>query len=151
MEDISTFIDKIRSGLDHLISHFAELQKVLIAERAALRANDHGALAAVVERKQAVLSSIHSQTKELGPTPLQSLINGMPAEHLADLEQRHSLLLQQATNAREYNAVNGKIIARSQQSLQALIALTSGAADELVYSERGEAQGNAGSTSFAQA
>ena len=67
------------------------------------------------------------------------------------LEQRHSLLLQQATNAKEYNAVNGKIIQRSQQSVQALIQLTSGVADELIYSERGETQGTPGGSSFAQA
>ncbi len=151
MNSITTDIDRLRSSLDQLIAQSAELHSALINERAALRANDLTALASAVAAKQSALATIHRLTTELGPIPLSQRINALPAEHYPELERRHSLLLQQATNAKEYNAVNGKIIQRSQQSVQALIQLTSGVADELIYSERGETQGTPGGTSFAQA
>ena len=101
--------------------------------------------------KQQSLASIHLATRALGQQPLTEQIIAAPPELQGKLEQRHSLLIAQATNAKEYNAVNGKIIARSQQSLKALSQLLSPGADELIYSERGETSRAPGGTAFAKA
>ncbi|MFK7912692.1 MAG: flagellar export chaperone FlgN [Pseudomonadales bacterium] len=142
---------KIEFQLDTLIELFAHLHDHLISERAALRADDQELLRQAVAAKQQSLAAIHNASTELGTVPIKDLIAAAPVALRPKLEQRHSLLQQQAENAKEYNAVNGKIIARSQQSLQALMRLMSPGADALIYSERGGTSRASGGTAFAQA
>lgn len=151
MSDISDSSNKISEQLDELIERFARLHDHLIGERAALRADDPELLRQAVAAKQEALSAIHTLTLGLGSTPLSEQIAALPEADRSRLVLRHNLLQQQAANAKDYNAVNGKIIARSQQSLQALMRLISPGADELIYSERGETSRASGGTAFAQA
>ena len=137
--------------LDALIEQFAQLHDHLISERAALRADDQELLQQAVSAKQLSLSAIHTLSKALEALAVPERIAAAPAAERPELEQRHSLLIQQATNAKEYNAVNGKIIARSQQSIKALTQLLNPSADELIYSDRGETSGASGGTAFAKA
>lgn len=137
--------------LDALIEQFARLHDHLISERAALRSDDRELLHQAIVAKQLSLSAIHSMSKELETTKVTEQIAAAPPNQRPKLEQRHSLLIAQAGNAKEYNAVNGKIIARSQQSLQALTQLLSPGADELIYSARGETSRPSEGTAYAKA
>lgn len=151
MEDISNKESVILGQLEGLIEQFAHLHDHLLSERAALRADDRELLAQAVAAKQQTLSCIHEATKGLGPQSLTDQIAAAPGAWREKLATRHSLLRQQATNAKEYNAVNGKIIARSQQSLQALLQVISPGADELIYGEHGETSRVTGGSRFAKA
>lgn len=136
---------------ERLIALFAALQEALISERAALQEDDAQALQTAVEAKQANLSAIHETAPDLRLDELGALIAALAPADRKEAELRHNLLVQQAAAAKEYNAVNGKIVRRSQQSVQGVLSLMTGTDDALTYSERGDTQRTTGASAYAKA
>jgi flagellar biosynthesis/type III secretory pathway chaperone len=68
---------------------------------------------------------------------LREQIAALPESVRLMLEPAHAHLLELATKTRECNAVNGKILRRSQQSIRELMHLMSGKDTDALYSEQG--------------
>ena len=117
---MSNPIEAAHEALDALI-------ELLEDERAALGARDAAQLEVVNAQKLAVCQRLERTLAEL-PKPLPS-------------DTRHKALLQRAAQAQDSNLVNGKIIYRSQQSIQAIIDTLNGKAlDDGLYDTSGIAR-----------
>jgi flagellar biosynthesis/type III secretory pathway chaperone len=143
--------DQVKALTERLIALFAALQEALINERSALQGDDAQGLQAAVDAKQATLNAIHEVAPGLRLDELGTLIAGLSPAERKETEPRHNLLVQQAAAAKEYNAVNGKIVRRSQQSVQGVLSLMTGTDDALTYSERGDTQRTTGASAYAKA
>ena len=134
------------------LTHSSErLTEVLEAERAALVARDLPALAEVVAAKQAICQEIETLGEAFAATPLVEQIELAPESGRPELARLHSLLRACATRAQDYNAVNGKIVQRSQQSIRELMHLISGTDTDLLYGERGRTSATAKGSAIASA
>ena len=139
--------DKIR-----VLTGLAEqLTCILAAERTALTERNLAALAEATDSKVAVCRQIETATRALGPTPLREQIAGLDEARRAALEPLHKKLVAASETSREYNAVNGKIVQRSQQSVRELIKLMSGTEADLLYGESGRTTANAQGIAIAKA
>lgn len=127
------------------------LTELLAAERNALSERDLTSLADITENKVIVCKQIEAATHILGPESLSSQIANFDDTERATLEPLHKRLVSACEKSREYNAVNGKIVHRSQQSVRELIKLMSGTETELLYEESGQTRAKAQGTAIAKA
>lgn len=105
----------------------------------------------IIDAKRSKCADIERQTLALGNTPLPEQARSADTSVLPELEQLHTSLLAKADQAQEYNAVNGKIVHRSQQSVRDLIHLISGMDAELLSGNQGQSMASAKETAIAKA
>lgn len=128
---------------DQVVSLLETLRALLNeigTERECLAQRDADLLAASTERKTLLIETVNQQTAEL-PAPLPDLIARATGDQRAKLEAHHSSLIELAEQARDSNAVNGKIIARSQQSARELLAMMTDSESSGIYGASGQSAG----------
>ena len=143
--------ENLRNCLVALIADSAELCELLLAERQALVGRDSQRLQQIIDAKRSKCADIERQTRALGDTPLAEQIRSADPGAIPELEHLHTSLLAKADQAQEYNAVNGKIVHRSQQSVRDLIHLISGMDAELLSGNQGQTMASAKETAIAKA
>lgn len=144
-------IDDLRAQLTGLVSSTSSLCGLLLQEREALISRDHQRLQQILDQKRDICASIDQFSQALGPVPLTEQLESCSGEQRAELDRLHTSLLEQADLAQEYNAVNGKIVHRSQQSVRDLIHIISGMDAELLYGHQGQTMASAQGTAIARA
>ena len=127
------------------------LSALLDTQRAALAQRNLDALTTIVGEKQALCSEIESLSKAFSSTGIADRIAAAPEAERQKLAQLHNSLRDSANRAQEYNAVNGKILQRSQQSTRELIHLISGTDADLLYGDRGRTSATVKGTAIASA
>jgi flagellar biosynthesis/type III secretory pathway chaperone len=143
--------NSIEERIQILTALTEQLNDVLALERAALTDRDLAALTEATDNKVTVCKQIESATRDLGPLPLSEQLASLDAVDRAALEPLHKKLVAVSEKSREYNAVNGKIVHRSQQSVRELIKLMSGTDADLLYGESGQTLVKAKRTAIAKA
>lgn len=127
------------------------LADLLETEREALVERDLEALRRVTEDKLRLCAGMDRQLQKMGPEPLSQRLGALPESSRAKLEPLHRTLLTEAARSRDSNAVNGKIIRRSQQSVRELLNLMSGTDTDLLYGEHGQARAKGQGAAIARA
>ncbi len=116
------------------------LQEALIGtleqERAALKAQSYTRLGEATEQKSAVCQQIEERLRVL-PAPLADLVEQAPAQDRQNLDAHHTRLCALAREAKDLNAVNGKIVHRSQRSVRELIGVLNGHDAYALYGAEG--------------
>ncbi len=128
--DVATQVADLQSALHELVLEIA-------TERDSLASRDADQLAASTERKTHLLEQVNQLTSQL-PAPLPELIARAEGEQRSKLEAHHTSLINLAEQARDSNAVNGKIIARSQQSARELLAMMTASESPGLYGASGQ-------------
>jgi len=139
--------DKIRI----LTTLTERLTELLAAERTALTERDVTSLADITDNKVIVCKQIEAATQTLGSESLSNQIAKFDDAERATLEPLHKRLVAASEKSREYNAVNGKIVHRSQQSVRELIKIMAGTETDLLYGESGQTKAKAQGTAIAKA
>jgi flagellar biosynthesis/type III secretory pathway chaperone len=143
--------EDLRNCLTGLIADSDALCELLLAERQALIERDSQSLQQIVDARPSKCAGIERQTLALGKTPSPEQIDSADPGAIPEFEHLHTSLLAKADQAQEYNAVNGKIVHRSQQSVRDLIHLISGMDAELLYGYQGQTMATAKGTAIAKA
>ena len=151
MNESTDSFETLRSQMISLTSDSEILCQLLLAEREALVSRDSVGLQEIIESKRSKCADIERATMALGTTPLPEQIRSADPNQIPELEHLHTSLLAKADQAQEYNAVNGKIVHRSQQSVRDLIHLISGMDAELLYGNQGQTMATAKGTAIAKA
>lgn len=128
-----------------------QLVELLNAEKDALIDRDLEALTQLTHNKQQLCAQIEQQLHEMGPEPLSQRIAVLSETERRRLEPLHRTLVELARQTQDYNAVNGKIVRRSQQSVRELLNLMSGTDNGPLYGQQGHALGSAQGTAIARA
>ncbi len=115
---------------------FSQLLDCLEGERSALRARSLNNLHDATEAKARACASIESALAALG-APLAELIEKAEAPSRTRLDALHRQLRELAREAKDSNAVNGRIIHRSQQSVRDLISILGDNHQDELYGEQG--------------
>ena len=145
--DAATLAESLRS----LVTQTEALIEALELEKRALVARDLGALAGALEIKQRLIEAMEVAGRSLAGEPLDQRIAESDPASRSELDALHKALLTAADTAREYNAVNGKIVQRAQKSTRELIHLISGTDAEVLYGEQGQTSATAKGTAIARA
>ncbi len=143
--------EDLKIVLNALVVDSGELCELLLAEREALISRNSPMLQQTIDAKRDVCNRIEAETGRLGPVSLAEQIQAADPAHVQELDRLHKSLLKLADQAQEYNAVNGKIVHRSQQSVRDLIHLISGMDAELLYGNQGQTMASAQGTAIARA
>jgi flagellar biosynthesis/type III secretory pathway chaperone len=114
-----------------------ELLDVLARERQALVNRALPELDGITAEKARLCSNLDAAVADLGPIPLRRQIDAFPSSRRQTLEPMHQRLLDLAAETQKCNAVNGKIVHRSQQSVRELMHLMSGTDTDPLYSSQG--------------
>ncbi len=127
--------------LEHLIEQFTALKTILGDESDALERRDPDGLLAAAGRKHdcAVrIARLEDDLRDaLGGVSLHETLQRASAAQRAMYEPLHTSLTTLAWECRHYNAVNGKVIHRSRQSVAELARILSGSDGESIYTARG--------------
>ena len=143
MEVISENFPNLADTLRMLQGLQESLIGTLEQEREALRNRSFELLGKATEQKLAVCQQIEASLQAL-PAPVADLIDGAPEDSQPELELHHTRLCELAREAKDLNAVNGKIISRSQQSVRELIGALNGHDAHALYGAQGtSARGHA--------
>lgn len=129
--------ENLKDAVQRLEELSGRLLVVLEAERQALVSRDLGELQTATGEKADLCAAIDTATAALGHTPLRAQISALPPEHRHALEPAHERLTNLVRRTQECNAVNGKVLHRSQQSVRELMHLMSGMDTGVLYSEQG--------------
>lgn len=131
--------DSDESALETL---FQALIALLNDERDALIHHDGARLEALSAKKLEVCNHINEQLAA-APALGQKIARAAARETQADsqFDPSHVLLAQLATQARDYNLVNGKILHRSQQSVREILGIMSGQSIDGLYGQSGQQDG----------
>ena len=141
--------------LDALTQHCESLARCLAAESDALGTRDLMQLGACAEEKERIARMVRASEK-----PLDELLAGRSVSEFiaclgssaqAELEARHARLKTLADGCRHQNAVNGKVIHRTRQSLAELARILSGQDADPIYTARGTKRQTSDGHSLAQA
>ena len=118
---------------------FQALITLLNDERDALIHHDGERLESLSAEKLKVCNHISLQL-EASPALGQKIAQAAAADSQAESEfdPSHVLLAQLATQARDYNLVNGKILHRSQQSVREILGIMSGQSIDGLYGQSGQ-------------
>ncbi len=118
---------------------FQTLIALLNEERDALIHHDGERLESLSAEKLEVCNNI-SRALEASPALGEKIAQAAAAETNAESEfdPSHILLAQLATQARDYNLVNGKILHRSQQSVREILGIMSGQSIDGLYGQSGQ-------------
>lgn len=129
--------------LDQALQLTGELLDALRRERQALVARTLPELEHITTEKARLCQELDSVLARLGPPPLGERIAALPHPWRERLEAGHRRLGELAAQTQKCNAVNGRIVHRSQQSVRELMHLMSGTDTDPLYSAQGyRAQGN---------
>jgi len=135
----------LQQTLEALIQQFTLLKQTLADESDALDRRDPDALLAAAGAKHACavqIGQLEDQlARELGGTRLRELIPRLGANERDIVEPLHTSLTTLAWQCRHYNAVNGKVIHRSRQSVAELARILSGTDADSTYTARGTTRG----------
>ena len=112
-----------------------EMEQALNAEREALRNYNVDALVAAIEHKQSVCSALADPHYAL---PLSEQTRDLDPANAEKYAQDHKLALQLALELKDSNVVNGKIVARSQNSVRETLAILSGKNLDGLYGQTGQ-------------
>lgn len=115
----------------------AELLEVLRGERQALVARSLSDLERLTAEKARLCQQLDTAVAGLGAITLDEQVAALPAPWRGRLEPRREQLRELAAEVQKCNAVNGKIVHRSQQSVRELMHLMSGTDTEPLYSAQG--------------
>ncbi len=130
--------------LDQVGTLLATLAEALDAERQALAGHNSIALGTATQSKQQILDQLEPLASRLVAPQTSASIAALPAVSKAKVETHHKAVMTAARHAKDSNAVNGKIVTRSQQSLLELVHFMTGNTTAPTYSERGQVEtGNA--------
>lgn len=129
----------------------AALAELLEKEQRALIDRDLDGLHRITDEKLQICGQMERVLQEMGPEPLTERLAALPEASRAKLEPLHRSLLAEAARSRDSNAVNGKIIRRSQQSVRELLNLMSGTDTDLLYGEHGQARAKGQGAAIARA
>lgn len=155
-ENSSVNVNDVSNGAatSTLETLFETLIALLNEERDALIHHDGARLESLSEQKLEVCNHI-SHALEASPTLGKKIAQAAAAQTAAEpeLDPNHVLLAQLATQARDYNLVNGKILHRSQQSVREILGIMSGQSIDGLYGQSGQqdAKAFANSGAFIQA
>ncbi len=131
----------LQPTLEQLIEQFALLKQVLADESDALERRDPDALlrAAGTKHECAVqIGRLEDQmSRSLNGKSLRSALAHLDQAERDKLEPLHTSLTTLAWACRHYNAVNGKVIHRSRQSVAELARILSGTNADSTYTARG--------------
>ena len=127
------------------------LLEVLQDERQALIERSLPALQSLTDDKARLCTAMDVALADLGPVPLREQIATLPQDRRAMLEPLHARLLEAGRKIQEWNAVNGKIVHRSQQSVRELMYLMSGTDTDALYSAHGHSLTRSPGTAIAKA
>ncbi len=131
----------LQPTLEQLIEQFSRLLQILADESDALERRDPDALLSAAGTKHACAVQIgqleDDLSRALNGTPLRSLLTLVSSSERDKLEPLHTLLTTLAWECRHYNAVNGKVIHRSRQSVAELARILSGTDADSTYTARG--------------
>jgi flagellar biosynthesis/type III secretory pathway chaperone len=137
----------LRPLLEQLLDQFSQLAHSLSEERDALAARDAEALlaAAGVKHSRAVrIAQLEADLEAaLAGTPLKQVLQTLADADPAGwqiLEPLHTSLREVARQCRHHNAVNGKVVNRTRQSLAELARILSGTDADSIYTARGAKQ-----------
>ncbi len=128
--------EDLSSTLQTLLGLQEALIGTLEQERAALKDQSYSRLGEATERKSAVCQQIEDQLRLL-PAPLADLVEQAPADARQNLDAHHTRLCALAREAKDLNAVNGKIVHRSQRSVRELIGVLNGHDAYALYGAEG--------------
>jgi len=132
-ELIATSLETRVNALTELFSHLLDC---LESERTALRARSLDSLHDATETKARACASIESALGALG-APLAELIEAVEPTSRTRLDALHRQVRELAREAKDSNAVNGRIIHRSQQSVRDLISILGDNHQDELYGEQG--------------
>jgi flagellar biosynthesis/type III secretory pathway chaperone len=131
----------LRQTLEQLIDQFSLLKQILAGESDALDKRDPDALLAAAGAKHACAVQIglleEQLNRDLDGAPLRGLLTRLDLRERAIFEPLHTSLTTLAWECRHYNAVNGKVIHRSRQSVAELARILSGTDADSIYTARG--------------
>ena len=127
--------------LEQLVDQFSALKQILADESDALHRRDPDALLSAAGAKHACAVQIgqleEQLARELAGSPLRDMLVHFESHEREILEPLHTLLTTLAWECRHYNAVNGKVIHRSRQSVAELARILSGTDADSIYTARG--------------
>jgi len=136
-----TVSKELGATLALLVDAFARLKGILSNESDALVRRDAEALLATAGDKQDCADAIGRLEDRLRAAldgaALHDALKQAPAAERAILEPLHTSLTTLARECRHYNAVNGKVIHRSRQSVAELARILSGTDADSTYTARG--------------
>ena len=131
----------LQQTLERLIEQFSRLKQILADESDALDRRDPDALLNAAGAKHACAVQIgqleEQLNRDLDGAPLRDLLKGFDAYQRRIFEPLHTSLTTLAWECRHYNAVNGKVIHRSRQSVAELARILSGTDADSTYTARG--------------
>ncbi len=134
----------LRHTLEALVDQFTRLKQTLADEGDALSHRDPDALLNAAGEKHACAVQIGQLEEQLARdsrgTPLRALLADCEPSEREILEPLHTSLMTLAWECRHYNAVNGKVIHRSRQSVAELARILSGTDADSTYTARGTRQ-----------
>ena len=128
--------DSLVTRITALTELFSRLLDCLEDDRSALRSRSLETLQGATEAKSRTCASIESALTGLG-APLGELIEEVDAASRTRLDALHKHLRELAREAKDSNAVNGRIIHRSQQSVRDLISILGDNHQDELYGEQG--------------
>jgi len=128
----------IEDHLGTLIELSSHLKDALAEERQSLADRDLTALAQATDEKTALCSQIDAAVAQLGPIPLSDQLSALAPAQQRALRPLHATLIALAEANRNFNAANGKIVHRSQQSVRELINMLSGTDSGVLYEQSGQ-------------
>lgn len=132
-------IERVLSDIERCT---AELLEVLRDERQVLVARSLSELERLTAEKARLCQQLDAAVAGLGAVSLDEQIEALPPSWRSRLAPRREQLRALAAEVQKCNAVNGKIVHRSQQSVRELMHLMSGTDTEPLYSAQGyRAQG----------
>ena len=121
--------------LETLTADYQALLASLEEERDALRGRSYEALASATQLKSEVCARIEQRLNDM-PMALADWVEA-ESERNEKVELLHTRLCAVAREAKDFNAVNGKVISRSQQSVRELIGVFNGHDPHALYGAHG--------------
>ncbi len=131
----------LRSLIERLIGHATDLQGALESESDALAAADFQRIADAASHKDSITRALEHTQRSLeaslsGRSLRDTIAAASPSVH-AELEPLHTLLKDRLDQCRHRNAVNGKVVHRSRQSIAELSRILTGTHAAPTYTATG--------------
>ena len=138
MNELNPAQQELQSTLAKTATLLLELQSALTAERLALTERNLQDLQQATEAKTSLLAQLEGTATALQPQKFQRITATLPMDARAKFDELHNAVISAAHSAKESNTVNGKILARSQQSVTELSRLLNADSQGAIYGEHGK-------------